>query len=109
MVKVIERFQCDICKECYSTMGEAVKCEKRGIEDKLVSIGDTVEYEVPVTGFPSFFVSLRVKTIESKNHYHIYYFEEYHEESNEWYESDYCMSGIWGNRELINKCKIESR
>jgi hypothetical protein len=49
---------------------------------------------------------MRVKNIEDKGHFLVYHLEEYDEDENEWHESGYVISGIWGNEEFLKLCKV---
>lgn len=104
----ITMYQCEICNEVYFNQDEALECERKGKEVPLVKVGQHVEYEVRVGGgFDPFYVEMRVKNIEDKGHFLVYHLEEYDEDENEWYESGYVMSGIWGNEEFLKLCKIK--
>lgn len=101
-------YECELCNEVYREREDAHACESKGSEIPLVKIDDMVDYEVKVGGgFNSFYVPLRVTDVEDRGHYIVYYFEQYDEDENEWSESDFAMSGVWGNEKFEELCTIK--
>lgn len=107
-MKEIMMYECDICKEVYRDKEEAISCEKRGKETPLVQEGETIQYAIHVDGgFPSYYVDMRVREIEEKGHYMMYYAGEYDEEKGRWVEDSLFSVGIARNEEFLRMCTVK--
>lgn len=107
-MKPIMMYECEICQDIYNDSDEAIECETLGKEKPLCKIGDFVDYEVQVGGgFDSFYVQLRVREIEENGHFIIYHFEEFDTDDEEWRESNYVLSGVFGNEMFNQKCTVQ--
>lgn len=109
-MKSLIMYQCEMCKDTYDNPEEAIKCESRGVETPLLKVGQLIDYEVLMNGgFPSFWVEQRIGKIEDHGHYLVYQLEEFNEDFREWTESNYKLSGIWGNDEFNKRCRIKNK
>jgi hypothetical protein len=101
-MREVTMYMCEICNEIHNSPLEAVECEKRGKETPLKKIHETVEYEMKVGGgFDSFYIPLRIGSIDDAEHYIIYKLEECDEVNEDWYE----FTSIYGNENLLSRIK----
>lgn len=100
MMRKIDMYQCEICKSVHYSESDALRCENKGKETPLASIGDLVQYRIEISGgYADIFTELRIKSIEDKGHYLIYYFEEYYPDYDMWDENIH-FNSVWGNDEF---------
>lgn len=106
-MKTVEMYQCEYCNETYKSKEEAIRCEAYGKQPQLVQEGQMIEYKVVVGGgFDPFFVEMRVRKVTDYGHIYHYEFEQYDEETNEWYENTYRSGGIYGNDDFKKHCTL---
>lgn len=93
MVKTLTKYKCEICDSEYSTFNKAAKCEEKGREKSLASVGDYAVYRLELDDNEGHItLDVRIREIETTDHSVLYRFEE-EWDNGKWYESMYTAHG----------------
>jgi hypothetical protein len=104
MVKMVTKFKCEICKSEYVDYLDASNCERKGIEEPKLSVGQELHFDQKVTGFELYHrKTYRVRDIYINGHNCWYQVDEYNSDS----ERFECYGKIIDGNEALNSYVLE--